>query len=241
MLHVFRRELEGYFITPVAYVFIVTFLLLSGIFTFYLGGFLERGQADLHSFFVFHPWLYLLFMPALAMRLWSEEQRAGTIELLMTLPLHLAEIVMGKFLAAWCFAGIALALTFPIWITVSYLGNPDHGLIIASYLSSLFMAGSYLALAGCLSATTKNQVVAFVLGVLVCFLFTVAGLPIVLDALTSWAPVWLIEAVASFSFTSRFENSMKGLLDARDFVYFLSMILFWLFANVVIVEAKRMS
>lgn len=241
MFHVFRRELEGYFVTPVAYVFIVAFLLLSGIFTFYLGGFLERGQADLFSFFVFHPWLYLLFMPALAMRLWSEEQRSGTIELLMTMPLRLSSIVIGKFLAAWCFAGLALALTFPVWITVSYLGSPDHGLIVASYLSSLFMAGCYLALASCLSATTKNQVVAFVLGVLVCFLFTVAGLPIVLEVLSAWAPVWLIDAVASFSFISRFENSMKGLLDARDYVYFLSMIVFWLAANVMVVEAKRMS
>lgn len=238
-LSVFRRELAGYFATPVAYVFIVGFLLLAGIFTFYVGGLFERGQADLKPFFMFHPWLYVVMMPAIAMRLWAEERRSGTIELLLTLPVGLGGVVVGKFLAAWAFTSIALALTFPVWITVNLLGDPDNGVIVASYIGSLLMAGGYLAICACLSAATRNQVVAFVIGVVVCLLFTVAGSPIVLDAVAGWAPSVLVDALASFSFLTRFSAIMNGVIDARDAVFFASLIAVWLFANTVVVDANK--
>lgn len=236
---VFRREFRAYFATPVAYVFIVVFLAVSALFTFYLGNFFDRGQADLRPFFSFHPWLYLVFVPAIAMRLWAEERRSGTIELLMTLPVGLFGAVLGKFFAAWAFAGIALVLTFPIWLTVAYLGDPDHGAILAGYLGSLLMAGSYLAVGACLSAATKNQVVAFIASIAVGFVFTVAGAPLVLDALSAWAPRTLIDAVASFSFLARFQAITAGVLDARDVVFFVSFAATWLFANAVVVEMKK--
>lgn len=240
-LAVFRRELAGYFATPVAYVFIVGFLLLSGIFTFYVGGLFERGQADLKPFFNFHPWLYVVLMPAVAMRLWAEERRSGTIELLLTLPVDVGGVVAGKFLAAWAFAALTLALTFPTWITVNLLGSPDNGVIVAGYVGSLFMAGGYLAICACLSATTRNQVVAFVSSVVVCLLFTVAGSPIVLDGLAGWAPRLLLDAVASFSFLARFSAISDGVIDLRDVVYFGSLITVWLFANAVVVDRARQS
>ena len=236
---IFRRELAGYFATPVAYVFIVGFLLLSGIFTFYVGGLFERGQADLKPFFNFHPWLYVVLMPAVAMRLWAEERRSGTVELLLTLPVDVGGAVLGKFLAAWAFAGLALALTFPVWITVNILGQPDNGVIVAGYVGSLFMAGGYLAICACMSALTRNQVVAFVSSIVVCLLFTVAGSPIVLDALAAWAPRLLLDAVASFSFLTRFSAIADGVIDLRDVVYFGSLIAFWLFANVLAVDRGR--
>jgi ABC-2 type transport system permease protein len=238
-LSVLKRELSGYFATPVAYVFIVGFLLLSGIFTFYIGGMFERAQADLKPFFMFHPWLYVVLMPAVAMRLWAEERRSGTIELLLTLPVDQGGVVFGKFLAAWAFTAIALALTFPLWITVNYLGAPDNGVILAGYLGSLLMAGGYLAIASCLSATTRNQVVAFVVGVIVCMVFTAAGSPMVLDAVASWAPQTVIDALAGFSFLTRFSAIMSGVIDARDIVYFASLIAVWLFANTVVVELNK--
>lgn len=236
---VFVREFRAYFATPVAYVFIVVFLAVSGLFTFYLGNLFDRGQADLRPFFSFHPWLYLVFMPAISMRLWAEERRSGTLELLMTLPVGLFGVVLGKFLAAWAFAGVALALTFPTWLTVAYLGHPDHGAIFAGYLGSFLMAGSYLALGACLSAATKNQVVAFIAAVAVGFVFTVSGAPLVLDALSAWAPRVLIDAVASFSFLVRFQAITAGVLDARDVVFFVSFAVAWLFANAVLVEMKK--
>jgi ABC-2 type transport system permease protein len=185
-----RREFAAYFATPLAYVFIVIFLVLSGVFTFYLGGFFEGGQANLSAFFNFHPWLYLFLVPAIAMRLWAEERKSGSIELLMTLPITRFEAVTGKFLAAWVFSGIALALTFPMWFTVNYLGNPDNGVILAGYLGSFFMAGGYLAIGSCLSAVTRNQVIAFVVSVAVSFLFTVSGLPIVIDFFETKLDAW---------------------------------------------------
>lgn len=236
---IFRRELAGYFATPVAYVFIVGFLLLSGIFTFYVGGLFERGQADLKPFFNFHPWLYVVLMPAVAMRLWAEERRSGTVELLLTLPVDVGGAVLGKFLAAWAFAGLALALTFPVWITVNILGQPDNGVIVAGYVGSLFMAGGYLAICACMSALTRNQVVAFVSSIVVCLLFTVAGSLIVLDALAAWAPRLLLDAVASFSFLTRFSAIADGVIDLRDVVYFGSLMAFWLFANVLAVDRGR--
>jgi len=233
---IFRRELAGYFATPVAYVFIVIFLFLTGIFTFYLGDFYERGQADLQPFFAWHPWLYLFLVPALGMRLWAEERRTGTIELMMTLPVSVTEAVLGKFLAAWAFTAIALALTFPIWITVNYLGQPDNGVIVAGYVASLLMAGGFLAISACISALTKNQVIAFVVAVVACFLFTVSGLPLVLDAFSAWAPQALVQTIASFSFLTNFADMMRGVIDLRHIVYFGSLIAVWLFANVVAVE-----
>ncbi len=238
---IFRRELRGYFATPVAYVFIVIFLVMTGIFSFYVGSFFERGQADLRAFFTFHPWLYLFLLPAIGMRLWAEERRSGTIELLLSLPISLAEAILGKFLAAWAFTAIALFLTFPMWLTVSYLGDPDHGVIAAGYLGSLMMAGAYLAISSCFSAVTKNQVVAFVVAVVVCFLFTVAGAPMVLDFFADWAPGIILEAISSFSFITHFSSIVEGVIDVRDVIFFGSLIAFWLFANGVVVELKKAS
>ncbi|NIO62455.1 MAG: ABC transporter permease subunit, partial [Candidatus Aminicenantes bacterium] len=225
----------GYFSTPVAYVFIVIFLFLTGIFTFYIGAFYERGQADLNPFFRFHPWLYLFLIPAIAMRLWSEERKTGTIELLMTLPISISDAVVGKFLAAWCFSGISLVLTFPMWITVNYLGEPDNTVIIASYIGSFLMAGGFLAIGSCISAFTKSQVIAFVVSVVICFLFILSGFPLVLDFFQGWAPAAIIDAIASLSFLTHFESIMKGVIDFRDIFYYAVLISFWLYANVVVI------
>lgn len=241
ILAVFKREFAGYFATPVAYVFIVIFLFLMGVFTFYLGAFYESNQADLEPFFRFHPWLYLFLIPAIAMRLWSEERKTGTIELLMTLPVTTWESVIGKFLAAWCFTGVAIVLTFPIWITVNYLGKPDNTVILASYIGSLLMAGGFLAIGACISALTKNQVIAFVISVVICFLFLLSGFPLVLDFFRSWTPQSVVNAIASFSFLTHFESIKKGVIDIRDLIYFVALIAFWLYANVVVVESKKAS
>ena len=236
---VFRRELTSYFRTPVAYVFIVIFLMLMGAFTFYLGGFYETGQADLRPFFDFHPWLYLFLVPALAMRLWAEERKSGTIELLMTLPISPFQAVVGKFLAAWVFAGIALALTFPIWITVNYLGDPDNGAIFAAYVGSFLMAGGFLAIGSCLSALTQNQVIAFVITVVVCFGFLLAGFPMVLDAFSGWAPQFLVDGIASLSFLTHFRDISRGVIELRDLVYFALVIGTFLFANMIVLQWKQ--
>jgi ABC-2 type transport system permease protein len=236
---ILKRELYGYFSTPVAYVFIVIFLFLTGVFTFYIGAFYERGQADLEPFFRFHPWLYLFLIPAIAMRLWSEERKTGTIELLMTLPVSTGEAVLGKFLAAWVFAGIALALTFPMWITVNYLGDPDNTVIVAGYIGSFLMAGGFLAIGSCISALTRSQVIAFVVSVVICFLFILSGFPLVLDFFRGWAPHALVDAVASLSFLTHFEAIRKGVIDLRDLIYYLVLISFWLYANAVLVDARK--
>ena len=232
----FRRELQSYFATPVAYVFIVIFLVLMGTFTFYLGNFYERGQADLGPFFIFHPWLYLLLVPAIAMRLWAEERKTGSIELLMTLPITPWQAVLGKYLAAWAFTGVALLLTFPIWITVNYLGGPDNGAIVAAYIGSFLMAGGFLAIGACLSATTRNQVIAFVITVVVCFVFLASGFPMVLDFFTSWAPQILVDGIASLSFLTHFESISKGVIDLRDLIYFGLLILAFLYANTIVLR-----
>ena len=190
------RELRSYFATPLAYVFIVIFLAMMGVFTFYLGGFYERGQADLTPFFNFHPWLYLFLVPAIAMRLWAEERKSGSIELLMTLPVTMWQAVLGKFLAAWLFIAVALALTFPIWLTVNYLGDPDNGVIVAAYLGSLLMAGGFLAIGACISAANRNQVVAFIVTVVICFLFMLAGFPLVLNFFSGWLPTAVLDAIS---------------------------------------------
>lgn len=235
----FRRELQSYFATPVAYVFIVIFLLLMGTFTFYLGGFYERGQADLTAFFNYHPWLYLFLVPAIAMRLWAEERKTGSVELLMTLPITPWQAVLGKFLAAWAFTGIALLLTFPVWITVNYLGDPDNGVIMAAYLGSFLMAGGFLAIGSCLSATTKNQVIAFVVTVVVCFAFLLSGFPMVLDLFSAWAPQTIIDGIASLSFLTHFASISKGVIDFRDIVYFALVIGVFLFANTIVLQWKQ--
>jgi ABC-2 type transport system permease protein len=236
---VLRRELAGYFATPVAYVFIVIFLVMTSVFTFYLGGFFERGIADLEPFFRFHPWLYLFLVPAISMRLWAEERRAGTIELLLTLPISLTQAVLGKYLAAWVFLGVCLLLTFPMWITVNYLGDPDNGAILAAYLGSWLMAGGMLAIGSCMSALTRNQVIAFILSVVVCFGFLLSGLPMVLDVFSAWAPQVLLDAIAGLSFLSHFADISRGVIDMRDLVYFALVISFWLLANVILLEMKK--
>jgi ABC-2 type transport system permease protein len=236
---IMRRELQSYFATPVAYVFIVIFLMLAGMFTFYFGGFYEAGSADLDTFFFYHPWLYLFLVPALSMRLWAEERKSGSIELLMTLPITLIDGVLGKFLAAWLFTGIALALTFPIWMTVNYLGSPDNGVILAAYIGSLLMAGGFLAIGSCLSAVTRNQVIAFILTVVVCFLFLVSGLAMVLEPLNAVLPQVLVDAIAGISLWTHFESIRKGVIDFRDILYYTFLIAAWLIANTIVLDANK--
>ena len=238
-LSITKRELISYFATPVAYVFITIFLILSGLFTFYLGNFFEIGQASLGSFFEWHPWLYLFLIPAITMRLWSEEKKSGTIELLTTLPVSTLNIILGKFMAAWLFTLLALILTFPMWITVNYLGNPDNGVIMASYIGSLLMSGGYLSIGIFISSLTKNQVIAFIVSVTVCFLFTVSGLPIVLDFFSNWAGEAITDVIASFSFLANYSDISRGIIDFRTLVYFLSLIVLFLYLNVITLDNSR--
>ena len=226
----------SYFSTPVAYVFITVYLLLSGLFTFYLGNFFDIGQANLASFFEWHPWLYLFLIPSISMRLWAEEKKSGTIELLTTLPLTTWSIVLGKFLSAWAFTTIALFLTFPIWITVNYLGNPDNGVIIASYIGSLLMAGGYLSIGICISALTKNQVISFIISITTCFLFTVSGLPIVLDFFSSWTSQSITDVIASFSFLVNYTDITRGIIGVKNIIYFIILIFTFLFINKILIE-----
>lgn len=235
----FLRELRGYFATPIAYVFIVIYLMLSGALTFYMGGFYERGQADLEPFFQFHPWLYLFLVPAVSMRMWADERKSGNIELLLTLPISMWQAVAAKYLAAWAFIGLALSLTFPLWITVNILGQPDNGVIVASYLGSLLMAGAFLAIGSCLSAATRSQAVAFILTVVVCFLLLLAGFPLVVDVFRAFTPQALVDAIADMSFLTHFNAIGKGVIDLRDLVYFLLSIGFWLYANAIVIDLKK--
>ncbi|MFO1184052.1 MAG: ABC transporter permease subunit [Bauldia sp.] len=234
-----KREFMAYFSTPLAYVFMVAFLAAAGAMPFFFGGFFSRRQADLTPFFGFHTWLFLVLIPAVGMRLWAEERRTGTIELLMTLPVTTWQAVVGKFLAAWAFTGIALALTFPIWITVNYLGRPDNGVIVASYVGSFMMAGAFLAMASCLSALTRSQVIAFVISVAGGFLLTLSGLDLVLSLFRGWAPSFIVDLVASFSFLTHFSAISKGVLDSRGVFFFLSLIALFLFINREIVDLKK--
>jgi ABC-2 type transport system permease protein len=237
---VVRRELRSYFVTPVAYVFLVIFLVLSGILTFYVGDFYERGQADLQPFFVMHPWLYLILVPAITMRMWAEEAKGGTLELLLTLPLTLWQAMLGKFLAAWLFIGMALLLTFPIWITVNYLGSPDNGVILAGYLGSWLMAGTFVAIGACLSAVTQSQVVGFILPALVCVLLILAGQQQVLDFFHGTLPRQLIRVAMDLSMLHQFEAIARGVLDLRDMLYFVLSMAGWLIAGVLVLDLKRM-
>lgn len=238
-LAIAKRELRGYFASPVGYVFIVIFVAAAGALPFYVGGFFQRGEATLESFFIFHPWLYLLLIPAVAMRLWAEERKSGTIELLMTLPVSSVETVIGKFLAAWTFIVVALAFTFPMWITVNVLGQPDNGVIAASYIGSLLLAGAFLAIGSCMSALTNNQAVAFILAAAACFLMTMSGLDLVLDAVRRLTPAAVVEFVAGLSFLDHFRTITKGVVDLRGLIFFLSTIVFWLFATVVTLDVRR--
>jgi ABC-2 type transport system permease protein len=234
-----KRELSSYFGSPVAYVFIVIFLLLSGFFTFYVSHFYEVGQADLRAFFEWHPWIFLFLVPAVAMRLWADERRSGTIELILTLPITLTQVIMGKFLAAWIFIAIALFLTFPLVLTAVFLGNPDLGVIFCAYCGSLLMAGAYLSVGSMTSAITRNQVVGFILSVVICLFFVLAGWPPVTDILSGWAPGWLVDTISGFSFVTHFESIQRGVLDLRDIVYYISVIFFMLFTNGVILQNYR--
>ncbi|MGH1481659.1 MAG: ABC transporter permease subunit [Geminicoccales bacterium] len=239
ILTITRRELGGYFGSPLAYVFIVIFLALCGGMTFYIGSWLERGRADLSSFFSWHPWLYLFLVPAIGMRLWAEERRTGTIEFLTTLPITTTEAVVGKFLAAWLFIGIALTLTFPMWLTVNYLGNPDNGIIFAGYIGSWLLAGGMLAISTAISALTKNQVIAFVLAAAVCFLFMMSGVEIVQALFKGWASDAVIETVTNLSLLTSFNAITEGVIDVRHLILFGSLIAISLFINVAVVDLKK--
>lgn len=239
VLVIAKRELGSYFGTPLAYVFAVIFVALTGAFAFYFGNFFERGQADLAGFFLYHPWLYLILVPAIAMRLWAEERKSGTIELLMTLPVKSWEAILGKFLAAWAFIGVALVLTFPMWITVNRLGNPDNGVILASYIGSFLMAGGFLAIGSAISALSKNQVIAFVVAAVICFLFVMSGVELVQNAAKLVLPGFLVQAISSLSFLTHFDKVLRGMLDVPSLFFYVSMIAFFLFANVIIVEQKK--
>ncbi len=236
---IMRRELTAYFSTPLAYVFIVIFLALLAATTFYMGAFFDRNQADLRPFFSFHPWLYLFLIPAITMRMWAEERKTGTIEFLMTLPISTNAVVIGKFLAAWLFAGLALLLTFPMWITVEYLGDPDIGVIIASYIGSWLVAGGFLAIGGCLSALTRNQVIAYIVTATVCLLTLTSGLPVVLGAFQGWAPPLAVDVIASLSVLTHFESITRGLVDIRDLIFFASLIVLALVVNAAIVDLRK--
>jgi ABC-2 type transport system permease protein len=234
-----KREFAGYFATPLALVFLIVFVALTGAFAFYVGSFFERGQADLQSFFTYHPWLFLLLVPAIAMRLWAEERKSGTIELLMTLPVSAWELILGKFAAAWAVIGVALIATFPMWITVNVLGSPDNGVIIASYLGSFLVAGAFLAVGSAISALTKNQVIAFIVTAVVCFLLVMSGFELVLNVFRAWAPPFVVAAIQSLSVLGHADEFTRGLIGLPSLVFFASLIAFALFANKIILDQKK--
>jgi ABC-2 type transport system permease protein len=234
-----KRELGGYFSSPVAYVFIVIFLLLTGFFTFMVGNFFEGGQANLDSFFKWHPWLYLFLVPCVGMRLWAEERRVGTLELLLTKPIATWQAIVGKFVASWIFLGLALVLTFPVVITVNYLGSPDNGVIFAAYVGSLLLAGTYLAISCMTSALTRNQVVSFIISVVICLFLVLCGFPPVTNLLTRMDRPWVVDIVSSMSVMTHFEPFAKGMLASRDIGFFLLVIIFALFTNGVIIRSNR--
>jgi ABC-2 type transport system permease protein len=239
IVSIFKREIRAYFFTPLAYVFISVFLLALGAFTFEIGRFFDTNRADLSPFFVFHPWLYLVFLPAVAMRLWAEEIRAGTLELLLTLPAPVWSLVLGKFLAAWSVAGMALALTFPMWLSVNYLGSPDNTAIALAYLMSFLMAGGYIALASALSALAGNQVVAFVLAVMVGFVFTAMGLPLVASGMAGVLGAKTAEIASLFSFLTHFEAAQRGVLELRAAIFYVGFAAFWLSLNALWISNRR--
>ncbi len=236
---IFRRELADYFYTPIAYIFLVIFLILNCVLTFQFGNFFERQQSDLVAFFNFHPWLYLVLAPALGMRLWAEERKTGTIQTLLTLPLSTFSVVWGKFFASWVFTAFALVLTMPMWITVNYLGTPDNGVILVSYIGSFLLAGSCLAISSCMSATTQNQVVAFVLALVVNLIFMVGDQALVQDALSGWVAPVLLETLLSFSYLARFGEIVNGVVSLSNLVFLLSMPVLFIYLNVIVVDSKK--
>jgi len=236
---IMKRELGSYFNSPVAYVFLVIFLLLTGFFTFTAGNFFERSEASLSAFFGWHPWVYLVLVPAVGMRLWAEERRSGTLELLLTMPVAPWQAIVAKFLASWAFLAVALALTFPTVITVNVLGDPDNGVIVAGYLGSFLLAGAYLAISCMTSAMTRNQVVAFILSVVLCLFLILAGFNPVTDLLVRWASPAVVDTVAAFSVITHFDGFQRGVIDTRNLFFFLSVIGFALFATGVIIRGHR--
>lgn len=239
LLAIIKRELSGYFESPVAYVFMIIFLVMCGFFSFMVSGFYENGQADLRTFFQWHPWIFLFLIPSVAMRLWSEEKRIGTIELILTLPASLFQLVFGKFFAAWIFIAIALLLTFPIVLTTLYLGAPDFGAIASGYIGSLLLAGAYVSVGCMTSSFTRNQVISFILSVVICIFLVLAGWPPVTNIFSGWAPQWLIETVEGFGFMSHFNSMERGIIDIRDISYFVSVICFMLYINGVALHIRR--
>jgi ABC-2 type transport system permease protein len=234
---IFKREFLGYFRSPVAYVFLVAFLVISvSLALSRFGGFFEAGTASLDRYFIFYPWLFLFLVPAVGMRLWSEERRSGTIELLFTLPVTTLEAVLAKFLAAWAFLTLAIVLSFPLVITVAYLGSPDWGVLATGYLGSVLMAGAYLGVCSLTSSLTRNQVVSFVISVAACAALLFLGLSGFTHFLEGFLPVGVADAVANFSFVTHFDALLKGIVDPKDVVFFLSVIGFTLFLNVVALE-----
>ena len=238
---IFKREVLAYFRSPVAYVFIIIFLISNAGCTFLLGNFYDSNQASLEIFFLFHPWLYLFLIPAVGMRLWAEERRSGTGELLLTLPVRTTVTVLAKFLAGWAFVAVALGLTFPMVFTVHYLGQPDNGPIITGYLGSILMAGAYLAISSFTSATTKNQVISFILSVSICLILVLSGWGVMSGILNSVFPVWVTDLISQFSFTTHFDAMRRGVVDLRDLVFFISIIIFMLMTNVLVLESKKAS
>ena len=236
---IIKRELAGYFGSPVAYVFLVIFLVLCGFFTFYVSHFYELEQADLRAFFEWHPWIFLFLVPAIGMRLWADERRTGTIELILTLPVTLPEVVVGKFIAAWLFIGLGLFLTFPLVLTVSYLGDPDLGAVFCAYLGSFLLAGAYLSVGSMTSSMTRNQVISFILSVIICLFLVLAGWPPVIEILSGWSPLWLIDVISGFSFMPHFQSMERGVLDLRDIIYYISVIFFMLFSNGVVLQNRK--
>jgi len=236
---IFIRELAGYFGSPVAYVFIVIFLLLLGFFTFYINHFFEMGQADLRSFFEWHPWVFMFLVPAVAMRLWAEERRLGTLELMLTLPITIFEAILGKFLAAWAFLGICLLLTFPMVVTVHYLGNPDMGAILAGYVGSFLMAGAFLSIGSMTSSLTRSQVISFIIAVVICLFFVLAGYPPITEIFSAWAPKWWMDLVAQMGFLPHYASIKRGVLDVRDLLYFLSVIFVMLAINAAVLQNRK--
>lgn len=241
MLPIIKRELFSYFRSPVAYVFIIIFLVSTTGTTWYLGNFYESNEASLEIFFFFHPWLYLILIPAVGMRLWAEDRRQGTIEILLTLPVGMVTAVVAKFIAAWLFIGVALALTFPMALTTAYLGDPDQGVMLTGYLGSFLMGGAYLAISCFTSSLTKNQVVSFITSFIICLVLVLLGWGVLTRTLTDLFPVWLADLIAQFSFTTHFNGIRRGLIDFRDIIYFLSIIAFMLLANVLVLENKKAS
>lgn len=236
---IIKRELAGYFGSPVAYVFLVIFLVLCGFFTFYVSHFYELEQADLRAFFEWHPWIFLFLVPAVGMRLWADERRTGTIELILTLPVTLPEVVVGKFIAAWLFIGLGLFLTFPLVLTVSYLGDPDLGAVFCAYLGSFLLAGAYLSVGSMTSSMTRNQVISFILSVIICLFLVLAGWPPVIEILSGWSPLWLVDVISGFSFMPHFQSMERGVLDLRDILYYISVIFFMLFSNGVVLQNRK--